>query len=145
MSSKPRVLFFSTGDSTRSRMAEGFMRLFAGDRIITSNTAVQSTSFDPLAEEVMNETGIDIKAVHTKHVGDALKDPFSYVVSVCDASRERFPVWPFCRNIIHWDLIDPEKVPVSEQQKRTVFRNVRDDISQRVKSLAGEILSASSR
>ena len=40
MDHKPRVLVFSTGDSTRSQMAEGFLRTFAGDEIIPVSTAV---------------------------------------------------------------------------------------------------------
>ncbi len=145
MSLKPRVLFLSAGDSTRSRMAEGFMRVFAGHLIISANTALQSTSFDPLAQEIMDEAGIDITTVPAKPVVDAMKEPFSYVVSVCDPSREKFPVWPFCWKIIHWDLIDPQQMHISDRQKRMVLRNVCDEILERVKSLVGEILSASAR
>ena len=92
----------------------------------------------------MSLSVIDIAAVHAKHVADALKEPFSYVVSVCDASREKFPVWPFCRNLIRWSLIDPEQMHSPDQEKRIAFRHVRDEISERVKVLAGQILSTSS-
>lgn len=120
-------------------MAESFLHAFAGDRIAAASTAVQSTDFDPIAGDVMEEAGADIVALNSKDVKDALKEHFSYVVTVCDASREKFPVWPFCRNIIHWDMIDPKVEAESTSQKKQVFRKVRDDIAQRVKVLIDQI------
>jgi arsenate reductase len=89
-------------------MAEGFLRTFAGDELIAVSTAVQSLQPDPLAVEVMNEVGVDISGQRAKEVAESLKEHFSCVVTVCDASKERFPVWPFGRNIFHWSLLDPE-------------------------------------
>src|SRR5260370_29787468 len=57
---KPRVLFFSAGDSTRSQIAEGFLRAFAGHELVAVSTATKSIEADPLACEVMKEVGIDI-------------------------------------------------------------------------------------
>jgi protein-tyrosine-phosphatase len=57
---KPRVLLFSTSDSTRSQMAEGFLRKFAGEELAVVSTAVQSSDSDLLAAEVMKENGVDI-------------------------------------------------------------------------------------
>jgi len=129
---KPRVLLFSTGDSTRSQMAEGFLRTLAGDEIIAVSTAVQSAQPDPLTREVMSEVGVDISGQRAKNVAESLKEHFSYVITVCDASKERFPVWPFTRNIIHWNLIDPERVTGQTEQKREAFRYVRDEIRRKV-------------
>ncbi|HEY2461752.1 MAG TPA: arsenate reductase ArsC [Candidatus Acidoferrum sp.] len=141
MDHKPRILFFSTGDSTRSQMAEGFARRVAGNELIAVSTAVLSVESDPLAEEVMSEVGVDISTQRPKDVAESLKEHFSYVVTVCDSSKERFPVWPFSRNIVNWSLIDPEQISGSTEQKRQVFRTVRDDIRQRVNELLPKILS----
>jgi arsenate reductase (thioredoxin) len=129
---KPRVLLFSTGDSTRSQMAEGFLHTLAGDELVAVSTAVQSTETDPLAREVMKEVGVDISGQHPKDVAQSLREHFSYVITVCDASREKFPVWPFARNIFRWSLIDPERVDAPAEQKREVFRRVRDEIRRKV-------------
>ena len=56
MDHKPRVLFFSTSDSTRSQMAEGFLRKLAGEELAVVSTAVQSSDSDPLAAEVMKKS-----------------------------------------------------------------------------------------
>ena len=128
MNHKPKVLFFSTGDSTRSQIAEGFLREFAGNELVAVSTATQSAEVDPLARDVMKEIGIDISGQHAKEIADSFKEHFSLVITICDASRERFPVWPFARNIVHWSHIDPEGVKGSTDQKREVFRCVRDEI-----------------
>lgn len=133
MKRKPKVLFFSTGDSTRSQMAEGFLRAFAGDEVVVASTAVQSIERDPLVLEVMNEVGVDISSQHPKDIGQFFKESFSFVVTLCDSSTEKFPVWPFCRNVSHWNLTDPEQAIGTPEQKREAFRGVRDKISLNVR------------
>ena len=91
MNHKSRLLFFSIGDSTRSQIAEGFLRSFAGDEFVAMSTATRSLEADPLAREVMREVGIDISGQHAKEIKESLTEHFSYVVTVCDASREKFP------------------------------------------------------
>lgn len=133
MDHKRKVLFFSTGDATRSQIAEGFLRSFGGDELVPVSTATQSAEADPLARDVMKEVGIDISGQHAKEIRESFKEHFSYVVTICDASREKFPVWPFARNIVHWSLTDPEEITGPTEQKREVFRRVRDEIGRKVK------------
>ena len=90
MNHKPRVLFFSIGDSTRSQIAEGFLRSFAADEFVAMSTATRSLEADPLVREVMREVGIDISGQRAKDIKESLTEHFSYVVTVCDASREKF-------------------------------------------------------
>jgi arsenate reductase len=135
---KPKVLFFSTGDSTRSQMAEGFLRAYAGDDLVAASTAVDSVDRDPLAIEIMKEVGVDISTQRPKDIAQFFKEHFSYVVTVCDASREKFPVWPFARNIRRWNLADPERVTGSSEQRREAFRRVRDEISRQVRDFLRE-------
>ena len=139
MNHKPRVLFFSTGDSTRSQMAEGFLRTLAGNEVVAVSVAVDSVASDPITNEVMKEVGIDISEQRPKAVAESLKEHFSFVVTICDASKERFPVWPFSRNTFQWNLIAPERVNGSVEQKREAFRGVRDEISQRVQEFVMQI------
>jgi arsenate reductase (thioredoxin) len=136
---KPRVLFFSTSDSTRSQMAEGFLRKFAGEELAVVSTAVQSSDSDPLAADVMKEIGVDISGQQSRGVKESLKEHFSYVITVSDNSRERSPVWPFTRNLFHWNIADPERVDGSSEQKREAFRRVRDEISWRVREFLAQL------
>jgi arsenate reductase len=129
---KPKVLFFSTGDSTRSQMAEGFLRAFAGDEVVAASTAVQSIERDPLVLDVMKEVGVDISGQHPKDIGQFFKESFNFVVTLGDPSRERLPVWPFCCNVRHWSLTDPEQITGTLEQKRDALRRVRDAICRNV-------------
>jgi arsenate reductase len=135
---KPKVLFFSTGDSTRSQMAEGFLRAFAGDEVVAASTAVESIEHDPLVLEVMKEVGVDISGQCPKDIAQFFKEHFAYVVTLCDATTEKFPIWPFSRNVRHWSLADPERVAGSLDQKRDAFRRVRDEISGNVREFLNQ-------
>jgi arsenate reductase (thioredoxin) len=135
---KPKVLFFSTGDSTRSQMAEGFLRAFAGDEVVGASTAVESIAHDPLVLEVMKEVGVDISGQHPKDIAQFFKEHFAYVVTLCDATTEKFPVWPFSRNVRHWSLADPERATGSLEQKRDAFRRVRDEIGGNVREFLNQ-------
>ena len=140
MDHKPRVLFFSTSDSTRSQMAEGFLRKFAGEELAVVSTAVQSPDSDPLAVEVMREIGVDISGQQSRGVKESLKEHFSYVITVSDDSRERSPVWPFTRNLFHWSIADPERVSGgSSEQKREAFRRVCDEISSKAREFLAQL------
>ena len=138
MNHKPRILFFSTHDSTRSQIAEGFIRKFAGEEFVAVSTA-QSPEADPLVQDVMKEVGIDISGQQAKQIRESFKDHFSYVVSICDASREKFPVWPFTRNIVRWSLPDPELVKGSNEQEKEAFRRLRDEIGRNVRQFLAEL------
>jgi len=139
MDHKPRVLFFSTSDSTRSQMAEGFLRKLAGEELAVVSTAVQSSDSDPLAAEVMKEIGVDISWQQSRGVKESLKEHFSYVITVSDDSRERSPVWPFTRNLFHWNIADPESVNGTSEQRREAFRHVRDEISWKVREFLAQL------
>jgi hypothetical protein len=47
LNAKPKILFLSTGDATRSQMAEAFLRTFAGDTFDVASAAVNSNSLHP--------------------------------------------------------------------------------------------------
>jgi arsenate reductase len=103
------------------------------------SAATRSLQADPLAREVMQEVGIDISGQHAKDTKESLTEHFSYVVTVCDASREKFPLWPFTCNILHWSVLDPEQAQGTTEEKRQVFRHVRDEISRRVREFLDEL------
>ena len=135
---KPKVLFFSTGDSTRSQMAVGFLNAFKEREVIGVSTAVKTPERNPLTVEVMKEVGVDISDQRAEDLSQSLKEHFACVVTVCDAGRERFPVWPFTRNLFHWSLPDPAAVTGSTEDRKTAFRRVRDEIRQKVREFTSQ-------
>ena len=140
MNHKPKVLFFSTGNATRSRMAAAFLRRKLGREVVEeASTAVKSPDASPLAQEVMEEVGVDMSPCEAKDVKASLREHFACVVTLSDDSQERSPVWPFTRNIVHWNLPDPASEDGPPEQKKAMFRRVRDEIARRVDEFAQEM------
>lgn len=135
MEKKPKVLFLSTGNCTRSEMAEGFLHKWGKGEFDAVSTATESSLVNPIAREVMSEVGVDISYQRPKDLKDSLKEHFSYVVSLCDARSERFPVFPFTTNLLRWSLEDPGAAEGSSEEKRAAFRGVRDQIEVKVHDL----------
>ena len=133
MRKKPRVLFLSAGNSTRSQMAEGFLRSMASERFDAASAGIESNAgVNPLAVEVMAEVGIDISHQHSKNVAESIKEHFAYVITLCDSAVERSPVFPFTPNLLHWNLVDPSLAGVPSDEILRSFRHVRDEIKARV-------------
>jgi protein-tyrosine-phosphatase len=68
LSGKRSILFLSTGDATRSRMAGAFFCKLAGEEFEVVCTAVDATVSHPLTSVAMTEAGIDITtAIFSQH------------------------------------------------------------------------------
>lgn len=133
MEKKAKVLFLCTHHPTRGGMAEGFLRHIADHDFISASAGVDAAPIHPLAIEVMDEIGIDIATQHSKDTAEALKERFAFVVSVCDQSKERNPIFPFAFRIVKWNLEDPEEGDGSRQVLLPRFRHVRDQIERNVR------------
>jgi protein-tyrosine-phosphatase len=140
MEKKAKVLFLCTHNPARGGMAEGFLRRFAQQDFISASAGVDAEPIHPLAIEVMEEVGIDITTQHSKDTAEALKERFAFVVSVCDQSKERNPIFPFAFKIVNWSLEDPQEGGGSREVLLPRFRRVRDQIERNVReflTLAG--------
>ena len=143
MEKKPKVLFLSTGNSTRSQMAEGFLRVIAGDQFIAASAGIEPGSLNPIAAEVMKEVGIDISPQESKDLTQLLKDDFRYVITVSDSARERAPIFPSTTNLLHWNLIDPASAHGSDEDIKEAFRRVRDEIRVKIHYFVDETFEKS--
>jgi arsenate reductase (thioredoxin) len=131
-SGKPKVLFLCTGNSTRSQMAEGYLRYAAGDHFEPLSAGIEPKGLNPLAIEAMQEIGIDISHQKSKDVVSFLGQYIPYIVTVCDNRRERCPIFPRTFKFLHWSFADPAAAKGSHEEKLAVFRRVRDEIAQRI-------------
>lgn len=133
---KPKILVVCTGNSARSQMAEGFLRQMLGDRFQIYSAGTHPTAVRPEAIEVMREVGIDISGQRSKSTGEFLGQEFRYVITVCDQARESCPVFPGAAERLHWSLEDPAQAQGDQEQRKAVFRRVRDQIAERVSEFA---------
>lgn len=130
-----RVLFLCTGNSARSQMAEAFLRKYAGDRLESYSAGLEPKGINPFTIKVMDEIGIDISSQSSKGISTYLgKVLFQYLITVCDDAEKNCPtVWPGVNQRLHWSFQDPASFEGTEDEKLAVFRQVRDQIEQRVK------------
>ena len=126
---KPTVLILCTGNSCRSHLAEGILRVAAGDSLNVQSAGSKPMGYvHPLAIQVMKEIGIDISAHHSKHMNDFLQQPVETVITVCGNADQACPMFPGQVNRHHWGFFDPAKAEGTDDEKLAVFRRVRDEI-----------------
>lgn len=135
---RPKVLFLSTGNATRSLIAAGFLRNLTGDQFDVASSAAEHGALNPLANEVMKEAGIDISAHEPQTIAQSVKESFSYVIAICDSAKERSPVFPFTLHLLHWSIADPNTPGGLPEQKTEVFRRVRDEIFDKVRQFIAD-------
>jgi len=142
-----RLMFLCTGNSCRSQMAEGWARTLGeqyGDNWLTVQSAgIEAHGKNPRAITVMQEAGVDISGQESTRVTDDMLEQTDLVISVCGHADEHCPVLPAGTSKIHWPLDDPAKAQGSEEQIMQIFRNSRDDIRRRVKTLLSALQSGS--
>jgi arsenate reductase len=86
----------------------------------------------------MQEVGVDMSGAVSESVAESLKDRFNYVITICDAVRERHPIFPFTPRLLHWSVADPADAEGSPGQSPELLRRVRDQIQDQVSGfLAG--------
>jgi arsenate reductase (thioredoxin) len=131
---RSRVLFLCTHNSARSQMAEGLLRDRAGDRFEVMSAGTEATHVRPLAIRAMDEIGIDVSSQESKTLQRYLREPFDYVITVCDDANETCPFFPGAGSRLHWSFEDPSRAEDSEEERLAVFRSVRDRIRDRVQA-----------
>jgi arsenate reductase len=130
------ILFVCSHNSARSQMAEGWLRHLAGDRYEVASAGVEPGTLNPLSVEAMREVGIDISDQEAKGIRDLLgRWPVHTLIVVCDKAADTCPrVWPGSRERLHWFFDDPAAAEGTREQKLEVFRRVRDEIGERIRS-----------
>lgn len=129
---RQRALFLCTHNSARSQMAEGLLRALGGERFDAASAGTEATHVRPLAIRAMAELGIDIAQQESKSLDRYLNEPFDYVVTVCDQANASCPIFPGGKHRLHWSLPDPSQARGSEGEQLAVYRQVRDELRQRI-------------
>lgn len=138
-----RVLFLCTHNSSRSQMAEGFLRARGGDRFAVFSAGTHPRGVHPLAIQAMREIGIDISAAagyRAKSLDEFIgQPPMDLVVTVCDEAAEACPFFPGARRQEHWGFPDPSAATGDETERLAAFRSVRDGIAERITAFIAQI------
>ena len=134
---KLKVLFLCTGNSARSQMAEGFLRKYAGDRFEVFSAGLEPGFINPLTIQVMEEQGVNMRGHYSKGLDQFLgKVHFAYLVTVCSRAEEKCPIFPGMGQRLHWPFEDPAAYKGNPEERLAIFRQVRDEIEEKVKEFA---------
>ena len=123
----PSILFVCVANSCRSQMAEAIARSLVGDRWeIWSAGSNPSGHVHPIAIQMMQELGLDLRGHHSKGVDELPTRQWDYVVTMGCGDR--------CPNLktgqrLDWDIPDPIGLPIEET------RRIRDRLVEQIRQL----------
>jgi arsenate reductase (thioredoxin) len=132
---KAKVLFLCTGNSARSQIAEAFLRKYADAHFEVYSAGLEPKGIHPYTVRVMNEAGIDLSRQTSKDVFQYLgRVNFGYIITVCSKAEAKCPIFPGVSLRLYWPFEDPAACEGSEPEQLAKFREVRDQIDQRLRS-----------
>lgn len=115
------------------------MRDMVGDKFEIVSAGIAPSHVRLEAIEVMREVGIDISRHRSKSADKFSEEQFDYVITVCDNANEHCPMFPGRNERIHWSIEDPAAAEGDEQAILAVFRRVRDELGERLRTLARRV------
>jgi arsenate reductase len=87
---------------------------------------------------VMAELGIDISRHRSKSVSEFEGQDFDLVITVCDKAREQCPFFPGATRMLHVSFTDPGQTAGTEAEILAIFRQVRDEMREKLLPLIEE-------
>ena len=135
-----KVLFLCTHNSCRSQMAEGWARHLKKDVMEVWSAGTEPGRVNPMAVDVMAETGVDISSHDSKSVMELIHIPFDIVITLCGDARDTCPIFPGeDTRIMHRGFEDPSRAEGSGEEILGFFRRVRDEIRDFVEGMPGNL------
>ena len=128
-------MFLCTQNSARSQIAEAFLRHHAGNQFEAHSAGCEAASeIHPYVDLVMAEVGIDTSEQHPKGLRTYMgKVGFNYSIVVCARAEKNCPkTFPGVGMRLVWAFDDPRGEDVPEEERLEKFREVRDEIEQRL-------------
>jgi arsenate reductase (thioredoxin) len=118
-------------------MAEAFFRKYAPKGYLATSAGTRPAGeINPLALEVMRELGIDMSRQKSTILTDDMIRNADVRVNMGCMDKESCPTL-FIHNLLEWGIEDPKGKSIEK------IREIRDDIEQRVKQLAADLVKSS--
>jgi protein-tyrosine-phosphatase len=128
------VLFACAWNSVRSPMAEGLMKRLFGTRVFVDSAGVRAGEADGFMIAVMAEEGIDMSH-HKPKTFDELEDS-SYDLVISLAPEAQHKAVDLTRHMAceveYWPTFDCTAVDGDRETRLAAYRQVRDDLKQRL-------------
>ena len=134
------VLFACNYNSVRSPMAEGLAKHLFGDVIYVDSAGVRQGGVDGFAIAVMAEIDVDISQHSSKTFDDLDDTSFDLVISLTPEAQHKAVelTRTMAVELEYWPSLDPTSIDGSREVVMAAFRQVRDQLLQRIKVRFGE-------
>jgi len=139
-SQQPQAVLFACGlNSVRSPMAAALLRQALGTSLYVGSAGVRKGELDPFAAAVMDEVGIDIKA-HRPMTFEELEDleglNFDLIVTLSPEAHHKALelTRTLALDVEYWPTADPTAIEGSREQRINAYRDVRDQLLQRIRT-----------
>ena len=142
-STKPQAVLFACGyNSVRSPMAVGLFKRLIGPATYVASAGVRKRDLDPFTVAVLEEVGVDLGR-HRPMTFEELEDweglNFDLIVTLAPEAHHK--ALELTRSIAaeveYWPTPDPSAVEGTREQRLAAYREVRDQLTERIKSRFG--------
>tara|TARA_B100001142_G_C13970852_1_gene514826 strand:+ start:211 stop:633 length:423 start_codon:yes stop_codon:yes gene_type:complete len=134
MKKQQKVIFICTGNSSRSQIAEGFLKNLPNNDYHVYSAGSQPSKVHPNAIAVMKELDIDISGHTSDSIDSYINMGIDIVITVCENAKQVCPVFPGELVRLHWNIEDPFKGWKTNSIQLNNFRKVRDKIKSHVEN-----------
>ncbi len=138
---KQNLLFVCTGNSARSQLAEALLRHHAGDLFEVYSGGTNPRPINPLTLRVLQEVGLPTDELRAKQAQTFRGGmPFRYVISLSGGPAWMCVAnWPNTVERMFWTFENPASTEDTDEEPLERFRDVRDQIDERIKSWVAEV------
>jgi protein-tyrosine-phosphatase len=137
---RPQAVLFACGlNSVRSPMAAALLRQALGTSLYVGSAGVRKGELDAFAVAVMDEVGIDLKA-HRPMTFEELDDleglNFDLIVTLSPEAHHKALelTRTLALDVEYWPTADPTAIEGSREQRMNAYRDVRDQLLQRIRT-----------
>lgn len=133
------VLFACSRNAVRSPMAAAILKHLAGRRIYVDSAGVRAGEPDPFAIAVMEELGIDLSGHRPAALADLNDTSFDLIVTLSPEAHHKALelTRTIAADVEYWPTPDPTATEGTREQRLAAYREVRDQLTERIKSRFG--------
>ncbi|HEY7663763.1 MAG TPA: low molecular weight phosphatase family protein [Xanthobacteraceae bacterium] len=137
---RPQSVLFACGlNAVRSPMAAALLKHMLGNALYVGSAGVRKGELDPFAAAAMEEIGVDI-AAHRPITFEELEDleglNFDVIVTLSPEAHHKALelTRTLAADVEYWPTLDPTAIEGSREQRMSAYREVRDQLLQRIKT-----------
>lgn len=135
-----KVLVLCSAYSTRSQMAEAYLKFYAKGYGIFFSAGLKTHGINPYAAKVMEEDNIDLNEHLSKTVETFNNITFDYLITVCNQAKEHIPRNFSYRKHVHFDIDDPADTMGTEEEVLQAFLDTRETVKRHILHFIGRHL-----